>query len=357
MQVKRFLAANLPQALAQVKAELGEEAVILHTRQVRQQGLWGWFRPQIFEVLAAKEEQAKPRPKPAKPKKPPSQTQAPLLALEEEYQRLGQLVADLKEQLPQAPFGGAQLSIYEAMLQVGYDGELARELVQLIGVEGDLLKLEAELLGRIKTVPGLLPAQNPIVLAFVGPTGVGKTTTIAKLAARYRIRHNLQVGLATVDTYRIGAVEQLRTYAEILDVPFEVAMIPQELKASMEKLREHCQVILLDTAGRSQQNKMQLAELKSFLQAAAPDQVHLVTSGTGSLASNRQVLESFKKLGPSSLIITKLDEVASFGPVASVILEGGLPLSYLANGQAVPDDLEPAEKKRVVQLCLEGIGA
>lgn len=359
MQVKRFLAPNLPQALAQVKGELGEEAVILHTKEVRQPGFWGWFRPQVFEVIAAREEKVN---KPARAPKPKMASgQAPLAALEEEYQRLGQLVDKLKTELPQeAPFRGQFLDTYNALLAQGYDQDLAQELVGTVqeqGQEGSLLsQLRGEVAKRIKIIPPLLPKGEPIVIALVGPTGVGKTTTIAKLAALYSIKHGYKVGLATVDTYRIGAVEQLRTYAEILGVPLEVALTAPELKEAVDRLKESCQVILLDTAGRSQQNRMQLGELKSFLQAAAPNQVHLVLSGTLSLTGGRQVVANFQKLGAGSMIVSKLDEVASFGAVASIILQSKLPISYLTCGQAVPDDLQLAGTSNIVNLCLGGIG-
>lgn len=362
MQVKRIKAKDLAQALARVKAELGEEAVILHTRQVRQPGLLGWIRPRTYEVLAAKEEGKKaakatpPAQAKVEPKPQAQDNKEPLALLEEEYLRFGQLVAQLKDQLPQAPFSGKQLDIFESMQRAGYDLDLAQGLLQAVGEEKDLWEeLRAELGGRIKTAPPLLPQEEPIVLAFIGPTGVGKTTTIAKLAARYHLKHNLKVGLATVDTYRIGAVEQLRTYAEILDLPFSVALSPGELKEALVKLREDCDVILLDTAGRSQQNKMQLGELKSFLQVAKADQVQLVLSGTASYQVNREVTANFGALEPDALIITKLDEVATVGAVASVIMESELPITYLANGQAVPDDLLLAQKEELVALSLRGI--
>ncbi len=360
MQVKKFLAPSLAQALAQVKEDLGEEAVILHSRQVRGQGLLGWLRPPQYEVIAAKERQSPP-PKPkAKPKVPEKQANPePLAALEEEYQKLGKMVEELKTQLPQAPFTGHRLEVYEALIAAGYEAALAEKLLTACGEQETLeliwQALEKELAKGLKSASLPFPEEEPVVLALIGPTGVGKTTTIAKLAALYSLKHGYKVGLATVDTYRIGAVEQLRTYAEILDVPLEVALSTTELKEALRRLRESCEVIFLDTAGRSQQNHMQLGELKSYLQAAEPDHVALVLSGTLNSQGARQVLASFGQLGIDSLIVSKTDEVASFGPVASVLLERELSISCLTCGQAVPDDLQLPDRDELVNLCLRGV--
>jgi flagellar biosynthesis protein FlhF len=168
---------------------------------------------------------------------------------------------------------------------------------------------------------------------------VGKTTTIAKLAAQYGLRMQKRVGLITIDTYRIAAVDQLRTYAEILNVPLKVVLSPTELGAALEELRD-CDLVLVDTAGRSQNDAIRLNELRRFLTQAKADEIHLVLSTTNSQANLVQSAERFCKLGVDRIIFTKLDEAVGFGVILNVLRRVDRKLSYLTNGQEVPEHLE-----------------
>lgn len=194
---------------------------------------------------------------------------------------------------------------------------------------------------------------RPLTIALVGPTGVGKTTTIAKLAAAYKLRHGQSVGLVTSDTYRIAAVEQLRTYASIINIPLKVAMTPDEVRTACESLSE-CGVILIDTAGRSQHDSQRVEELGSFIRAAQPHETHLVLSAGQAEAVQMSAAERFAALGPTSLMFTKLDEAVSFGSLVNVVAKVGLRLSYLTTGQEVPDHIELAQGERLARLVVEG---
>ncbi|MDF1809891.1 MAG: flagellar biosynthesis protein FlhF [Phycisphaerales bacterium] len=194
---------------------------------------------------------------------------------------------------------------------------------------------------------------RPRVIALVGPTGVGKTTTVAKLAATYKLRHNKQVGLVTSDTYRIAAVEQLRTYAGIIGLPLKVANSPEEMERAIADLGD-CDIVVVDTAGRSQNDARRLDELAEFTAAAAPDETHLVLSTTVGDNVLRKTAERFKALGPDRCILTKLDEAVTTGPIAGLSDRIGLPLSFITVGQEVPDDLEPARADRLARCVLDG---
>ncbi len=194
---------------------------------------------------------------------------------------------------------------------------------------------------------------RPTTIALVGPTGVGKTTTIAKLAATYKLRMGKRVGLVTADTYRIAAVEQLRTYAGIIGLPLRVALTPQEMRAGCDALRD-CDVILLDTAGRSPGDPGKLTELGSFLDAAVPHQVHLVLSSAASEACLRHAVASFAPVGPTHLIYTKLDEAVSFGVLVNIARKVNAKLSFITTGQEVPDHIESGNAHRLASLILEG---
>lgn len=195
--------------------------------------------------------------------------------------------------------------------------------------------------------------EPPRRVALVGPTGVGKTTTIAKLAATHKLRHGLRVGLVTADTYRIAAVDQLRTYANIIGLPLKVALTPAEMAAACDALHE-CDVVLIDTAGRAPRDAERLDELRAMLDAAKPHETHLVLSGTTSQKAMLEVAERFALVGPNRVIFTKLDEASTFGPLVNVARAIDARISYLTTGQEVPDRIEACRAERLARLILEG---
>lgn len=252
--------------------------------------------------------------------------------------------------------------IYTQLIDADIDDDLARELIcnlrqnctpeQLHDPVGSRALLSEMVEADIQCSP---PIQTEVgrrrVVALVGPTGVGKTTTIAKLAANFRLRDGIKMGLVTVDTYRIAAVEQLRTYAEIIDLPMKVVTSPQEMRRALDELSE-LDLILVDTAGRSPRDELKIQELKSLLNEANVDEVHLVMSLTASVRSIRMTCEQFSSVNPTSLILTKLDEAAGAGSLLSVSRDVKLPFSYLTTGQDVPEDIEPANASRIARLVL-----
>ena len=201
------------------------------------------------------------------------------------------------------------------------------------------------------TGPIQVTQQSPRLVALVGPTGVGKTTTIAKLAANYRLREKTRVGLITVDTYRIAAVEQLRTYADIIALPMEVVSTPRQMREAVARLAD-LDLVLMDTAGRSPQDEVKIQELKSMLAEAQADEVHLVLSSVNSANSLKKTAELFADVGTTALVLTKLDEATGLGNLLPLVRSCQLPLSYLTNGQNVPDDIEPADRRKLARIVL-----
>jgi flagellar biosynthesis protein FlhF len=189
------------------------------------------------------------------------------------------------------------------------------------------------------------------VVALVGPTGVGKTTTVAKLAANFKLAHGVRVGLITVDTFRIAAVEQLKTYAEIIDLPLAVVNQPVEMPRALDELGA-VDLVFIDTAGRSPRDEVKIRELAEFLLQARPDEVHLVLSAVSAQPSLRAAVERFATVQVDRLILTKLDEADSLGGILGILGHSPRPVSYLTTGQAVPDDIEPADRKRIARLIL-----
>ncbi len=192
---------------------------------------------------------------------------------------------------------------------------------------------------------------RPLTLALVGPTGVGKTTTLAKLAATFKLREGKRVGVITADTYRIAAVDQLRTYTNIIGLPLQVALTPGEMRQAVHQLSD-CDVILIDTAGRSQNDTERLEELKTFLAAADPHEVHLVLSTTADQKVMLREAEAFASVGVDKVVLTKLDEAVNFGMLVNVINLIGKELSFFTTGQEVPDHIERSHPERLAQLIL-----
>ena len=204
----------------------------------------------------------------------------------------------------------------------------------------------------MKFTDGLTPgARGSRVFAFIGTTGVGKTTTLAKVAAHFVLEQNLKGALITADTYRISAVEQLKKYAEILGLPVEVVYSAADLKKAIARHRSK-DFILVDTAGRSQYNEFQMDELKDLLTAHSRMEKHLVVSATTKEADVAEIMKRFSVCKPDRIIFTKTDETRTIGMVLNLLAGSELPLSFLSNGQSVPDDIIPATAERFAELLL-----
>lgn len=202
----------------------------------------------------------------------------------------------------------------------------------------------------------ILPPQprhpaGPRIVATVGPTGVGKTTTIAKLAGRLVHEAKRRVALITLDTYRVGAVEQLRAYADLLNAPFEVGFTPADVVRAVARFQD-VDVILLDTTGRSPLDEPRISELTSAISHVDRLEVLLTLPATSSLETLRAAAARFAPMNPTGMIITKLDETNHPGPVFSLAHERKLPVAFLCNGQEVPGDLERASGDRIARWLL-----
>lgn len=347
MRVKRFVGNSMQEAVAQLKATFGDEAVILHTKRSRR-GPFGLFgRPRV-EIIAAVD--ILPTPKTA------SVSSDDLKALQQELREVkGLLASQNKETWPWQ-------SLYEELVAGEVDPENAQYLLDKMAQmlppssppEEAIAALKGIVAEEIQVVPPWDLAEGTRVVALVGPTGVGKTTTIAKIAANYALLARRRVSLLTMDTYRIAATEQLKTYAEIIGVPLEVVFTPQALGEALDR-HKHCDLILIDTAGRSQHNKMHLAELKAFLDQAQPDEVHLVLSATTKTRDAMEIIDGFAAVLPlNRLIITKLDETSSYGMILNAYRRLGQPLAYITTGQSVPEDIEVADPNKIADLILGG---
>ena len=367
MEIKTFRAKSMQQALDLVRREMGPEATVLHTRELNANLLGRMFLGRQYEIAASNEVRVPARFAQAAAVAPDYSARYRDDFQHQRDDGLQELHA-LASQLSQRSHhsGQRQLSetlfeVYTDLIEADVEETIAQELVDHLRHKQELdpqdtSAFRAEL---ARTLEDELRVAGPIaasagqgrIVALVGPTGVGKTTTIAKLAANYRLRENKRVGLITVDTYRIAAVEQLRTYAEIIDLPMEVVSTPREMREAKARLRD-LDLVLMDTAGRSPRDEVRIQELKSMLAEAAPAEVHLVLSAVGGARSLATTAERFAAVGTTALIVTKLDEATTLGNLISVTRSCRLPVSYLTDGQNVPDDIQIAQSKTLAQLIL-----
>lgn len=471
MQLKTYRAPSMAEALAQVKKDLGSEAVILHTRSYKAGGIAGVGARSVVEITASDQaprsrparqgaatqrsegtrkpievltgetdrahrraggeptrnestgaaarsegfsptefssvrtsaaaaaphravhvDRAEVSPKPAAvpvsaPSAPAVAPTAPTAAtiatpnpesrrsIEDELASIKRLIGQvLATSSGQSLADGPLATLRSHLIRQGLDQALVGEVVHEAGladlgstatVSDRLAAMQRAaitfLAARLRTSGGFPVAERqldgrPLILALVGPTGVGKTTTIAKLAAYYRLKQGKRVGLMTADTYRIAAVEQLRVYADIIRLPLRVAMTPQELGEGCRFLAETSDVILIDTAGRSPTDAVRLAELEGFLREARPHQTHLVLSAVLGEQSLARSLGRFEALHPTHVLLSKLDESASLAPIFNLIGGRKTPVGCVTTGQEVPDHIAPADARALAATLVAGEG-
>lgn len=417
MRIKVFKAATLKEAMADVKEELGVDAVILHTKKYRKGGFLGYKSKEVVEVTAAiEDEDQKPkRRKPLKQLNPilprtvlsqykntdektavESETaSAPVKSdlgfspiempspnavqpqpfneqsakgSEEQEQRIRELqseLAEMKDMLTRVMSKDTGhedfVTLYQALQQSDVDEKILKDMSKhcpagdmLMDKESDEAKqvLEHELENHMNCSGGIhLQEGKCKIVALIGATGVGKTTTLAKIAARFVLEKGVSAALITADTYRISAVEQLKTYSDIIGLPLEIVYSPEELQTAIEKHRDK-QLVLIDTAGRSQYNEYQMQELKELISANESIEKHLVMSATTKNRDAEEILSNFADCGPQHVIFTKSDETSSLGLLINLLYDKDIALSYITNGQSVPDDITPATSEVLAGLIL-----
>ena len=358
MRIKKYVVHSMAEALQEIRQDLGENAVILETRRVRKKGIWGFFsRKRAIEVIAAQDRPTSGRlnslpslkgklPNQGEsfsPSPPPSQTlgdtERIARELEEMKQYLIQLTSDTDARLP-----ADLVPIDQLLKKQEISGNIRAEIIQRLlscydrDKETAVDRLARKVLEEyLKTLP-FKSDQLPRFLCFVGPTGVGKTTTVAKLAAELMLNQKKKVGLITSDTYRIAAVEQLKTYAQILNAPLEVVYSPHELKEVIGRL-EDCEHILMDTAGRNYLEAYYIGELKQLLPIGEQVEIFLLISLTSKYHDVQEMLANFKSIPVNRFILTKMDETSSRGMAVNLLHEYRIPLAYVTTGQDVPDDI------------------
>ncbi|GKU23589.1 flagellar biosynthesis protein FlhF [Clostridium folliculivorans] len=399
MIIKRYMVKNMNEAMTRIRYELGKDAVIISQRKVKKPGFIGIFSPKMIEVTAAVENASKKDGADNRKKEDtledsiesikklmndqisssksginyktdreddgsstvrassnrlmnetlkdsysPNNTQDYIV---KEMREMKSLISKVisGEDAKEKPYE----NIRKSLINNDIEENLAETLIKDIplSAEHDDEALENVIEKRIKVEN--VDLKGPVVL--VGPTGVGKTTTIAKLAGRMALIEKKKVGLITVDTYRIGAVDQLKTYAEIMNLEFKVVITIKEMEDAVNSMKD-CDVILIDTTGRSSKNSMQISELRAFVQKVNSDNIHLVISATTKNRDIKSIVEGFKILNYNHVIITKLDETSVYGSILNILQLADKPISFMTTGQTVPDDITIFTKEQIAKLIM-----
>lgn len=408
----KFKAETFDAAYQQMLRTLGKDAVVISTTEVKEGGLLGLLGHTLVELTAAQSDvsaggvarrpslpekkyltcgaavgseetvnetvaffrqlvndtrtRAKPQAKPESPSILPFRRKVvPPPSVEDLHRDMQEMRQLLRMLVAESPCSGLPpefVSHYRALVDQGVARKLAAALVGAVVKNGDhgvlrnprvfTERLRLEIQKRVAVTHGIkLKRGMRRTIAFVGPTGVGKTTNLAKLAALLAVRDRARVACVTMDTYRIAAPEQLRAYADIIGLPMRFTNDTTELLRALQAFRGY-DCVLMDTAGGSQFNLDQIREMKSVFEVVPPDEVMLVLGANTQLEELQSAVSSFRCLKPTSLLCSKLDETRRYGALFTIAAEAGLPLSYFSTGQNVPDDIDLATPSKVAKLVL-----
>lgn len=396
MIIKKFTASTETEAIMLAKEELGMDAIVMNIKKNIPKGIYKLFRKPNVEITAAVDENIVYQPKKEEtPKRNPNiiyEDETPAAAVELSgagsstaiEQKLDKLQDMLENQMaerlqrsapdsePEKESGGEPKDSNMACMQLIYNqmvanevdeqyanqviGEIEHNLKKDAGVNNILMSMYQKIvlkLGQIRTIEA--GKEQAKYIFFVGPTGVGKTTTIAKIASMLKMNKKKKIALMTADTYRIAAVEQLTTYANILDIPLHVIYSADEVKEAREQLKDY-DIVLVDTAGRSHKNREQRDDLEQLINSVPKEEreVYLVLSATTKYRDLIKITDSYLQISDYALIFTKLDETGSIGNILNIHMKTGAPLSYATFGQNVPDDISVIDPQSIAKQLLGG---
>lgn len=402
MIIKKFQGKTENEAVEAAKKELGNNVVIMNVRNVKKKGLFRFLRSDIIEVTVALEEEQERYTAVKKEDKReqvdasgvvyPSNNSSAMnrnlivedlntekrenAFLEEKLNNLHSLLeqqlqkpeenrAEEEEEEETSELEKFMKLLYNTMLDNEVSEKYANQIIDEIEKSAKpnmpfdyaLTNIYQKMILKFGKQEGIIPPEkNPKVVFFIGPTGVGKTTTIAKIASRYIVDEKKKLALITSDTYRIAAAEQLRTYAGILEVPFRVVYSPEEIQQVIKDF-SHFDYIFVDTSGHSYQNEEQKETMKNIVHSVdglVEKEVFLVLSATTKYRDLLKIVDAYTEVTEYKLIFTKLDETSEVGNLLNIKLYTGAPLAYVTCGQNVPDDLEDFDPQKTVKQLLGG---
>ena len=384
MKIKRYMGKTVQEAMQKVKDELGREAIIINTRKVKKRGIAGWFSKPLIEVVATIDSYEKTRQNPASTFTIPIQQENVQKSLYKEkpiedysqesntFYKDKSYARDIENE-----FTEMKTMINKVYSLVKNEDESFTEIVKKYllrlkeqDIEDEIILMLKESIKNELTIEkqedekqvrdfiykellelfpekGTNSKSDSKVMIFVGPTGVGKTTTLAKLAALFSLHENKKVAFITSDTYRIAAVEQLKVFSDIIGVDTSVIYSSSEFTSAVDNYKDK-DIIMVDTAGRSHKDKYQLMELKSLINTYPDSNIYLVISATTKMKDCKDIIKSYSFIKDYNLLFTKIDETSSMGILLNASYMTEKPLSYITIGQNVPDDIEVADKNKII---------
>jgi len=381
MFIRRFVAKDMQEAIQKIRKDFGPDAVILDSKMVRSKGLGGLLRKKQVEVVAAFEpnkdkkietqadagaaQQAAPEGGGAKAMQP-SAEDAKIESLTEQLSELKTTVQDFANRIrivdkdATLTFTPETLGVYNSLVDRDVSEDIAKDIAQKTQEASEKKEAETEwiaqqiVIDRLGEPAAIRPKQFARrVLLFAGPTGAGKTTTLVKLAGLLTFEQGLKVGLVNMDTYRVGAIEHIKIYSEIMNIPLKTAYTPEELTEALQSL-EDCDVVLIDTAGKSVRDKSYKEDIKAYIEAAQVDEVMLVISIVTGCKTSEEIIRNYASVGSYKLIITKLDEVSAWGNILNIKEFAGKPISYVTMGQEVPSDISLMDPQKLAENIVFG---
>ena len=407
MIIKKFQGKTEAEAVESAKKELGSNVVIMNVRNMKRKGMFSFLKPQMIEVTVALEEEPEQSSIPLKEeavkqplidaivhkaameaaasidnnmtkdaavensRKDSSAIEEKLdtlhTLLEQQLQKPDETKGDVLEEEEESEVERFMKLLYNTMLTNEVSEKNANQIIDEIEkinkpnmpFDYALANTYQKMILKFGKPIEITPAKKgPKVIFFIGPTGVGKTTTISKIASKFSVESGRKVALLTADTYRIAAAEQLRTYANILEVPFRVIYSTEEIEQALRDFRSY-DFIMVDTAGHSHQNEAQKEAMTSFVHSVdgmAEKEVFLVLSATTKYRDLISIADTYSAMTEYKLIFTKLDETTTLGNLLNLKLHTGAPLSYVTYGQNVPDDIEIFNPQKTVKQLLGGKG-
>ncbi len=374
MFVKRYLVNDMQEAMTKIRKELGNDAVILNSRFVRQKGVINLFKKKKLEVMAAYD--SKIKKKKSFSEEIGNLAQIPIAEarddekieeLTDKIDELQKTIAGLADKFSveqkkeEKKYSYEVNNLYKKMVAQDVNLELANEFAK--SVEKVTSKMEVEpsqvmeqlIVKKLgESAPIKIKKYKRNILVFLGPTGVGKTTTLVKLAGYFVCEQGLKVGIINTDTFRVAAKEQLKIYSEIMQIPLNTAYTSEELKEALAH-QEDRDLILIDTAGRSLRDDKYKEDFENIIKTCEPDEIFMVLSLTSGYKICKQIIDDVSFVGNYKIILTKQDEVNTWGNILNFAAYAQKPLSYITNGQNIPDDIEQAEASKIaVNILRQG---
>lgn len=408
MKIKKYVVNDMNEAMTRIRYELGADAIIISQRKVRKGGFLGLFSKKSLEVTAAIDNYSKEKKhnyntedkinkgnnnkgnnievikrmieernnnnikydnnidhdtnildsyreilesksESFENKRSKGEEFTKTKDLMDEIRDLKKIVKDMGKN--QKTYEEENSSLLNFFKNLDLEEEFIETIIKKVGNLEENLEEREKIKRVIENTIDIRSNSVGKVTVLVGPTGVGKTTTIAKLAGKLSLIDKKKVGLITIDTYRIGAVEQLKTYADIMNIPFKVVFSIKDMEKAIIDL-DYCDVILVDTTGRSSKNMMQISELRAFIEKIKEKSVHLVMSASTKNKDIETIIKGYTILEYENIIITKLDETSTYGSILTILDKGKKPISFITTGQDVPDDIKEGNKEEIAKIVL-----